>query len=85
VTKNAGSFALKYTLTAGTPTGSTVTLALPSATDGYVCDGVTIPSGLQLQETTDSPTAPVLTAYTPAGVATIFSPGDALLVKCLGY
>lgn len=85
VTKNAGTFGFKYTLTTGTPSGNTVTLALTGASDGYICDGVDISTGLRLQETTDSTTAPVLTAYNLAGAATNFSAGDALLIKCIGY
>jgi len=85
VTKNAGTFGFKYTLTTGTPSGNTVTLALTAASDGYICDGVDISTGLRLQETTDSTTAPVLTAYNLAGAATNFSAGDALLIKCISY
>lgn len=85
VTKNAGTFGAKYTLTTGTPTGSTVTLALTAASDGYICDGVDITSTLRLQETTDSSTAPVLTAYSVLGVATNFTAGDVLLIKCTSY
>jgi hypothetical protein len=84
VTANAASAAQKYTVS-GSPSASTVTLAMPAATTGYVCDGEDMTQGTRLQETTDSATAPVLTNYSPAGAATNFASGDVLLVKCTGY
>ena len=86
LTKNAGTAAFKYTLTTGTPTGSTVTLALPGATSGYVCDGVDLTTPGRLVETTDSVTSPVLTNYNlTTSLAQTFSAGAVLIIKCSGY
>jgi hypothetical protein len=85
VTKANGTALAVYTLTAGTPTGSTVTLSMTAASDGYACSGDDITSTLRLQETTDSTTAPVLTAYSMAGVVTTFGAGDRLKITCWQY
>ncbi len=69
--------------------GSTATLAMPAASNGWVCDAVDEAGGgaFRIQETTDSPTSVVFTGFsigsTPA-VAT-FTASHTVKVKCSAY
>ncbi len=87
VSGSNGSAAFAITL-GGATCGSSITLTMPAAATGWVCDAHdnTTPASNMLDSVTNSATSVTLTNYVrTTGVAGNFTGGDVLAVKCLAY
>ncbi len=86
ISSNNGTWA--FTLHIGTScAGSVGVLALPAATNNWVCDAhdITTPASNVVEESASTTTSVTLQNYVrTTGVAGNFTSGDSILVKCVG-